>query len=233
MFSLNINWATMCWKITPRARQNASDGPDVARRPYFSHLLSQRRQVPSAAWYQQTSQININCYTESEVYIINLLIKKMIAINNCDLESKNKWIATWKNEKIILNYAYLYNICFKLNVFINCFSPSGKGIENKTSRWFPGEINCFLVRPNKDIFKGRTRRRFSSLSFNLRIRQGSISPAFYEQLFVRKSFELLFCAYVLGLYFFGKRKLAQKLLIKCWWNWLKVSISPSTWCKLN
>ena len=38
--------------------------------------------------------------------------------------------------------------------------------------------------------------------------------------FVQKSFEQLFCSYSIGLYFFGKRKLAQKLLLKCWWNWL-------------
>ena len=37
--------------------------------------------------------------------------------------------------------------------------------------------------------------------------------------FVQKSFEHLFCTYILGLYSFGARKLAQKLLVKCWWNW--------------
>ena len=37
--------------------------------------------------------------------------------------------------------------------------------------------------------------------------------------FVQKSFEQLFCTYILGLYFFGTRKLAQKLLVKCWWNY--------------
>ncbi len=28
-----------------------------------------------------------------------------------------------------------------------------------------------------------------------------------------------FCAYILGLYFFGHKNSAQKLLLKCWWNW--------------
>ena len=31
--------------------------------------------------------------------------------------------------------------------------------------------------------------------------------------------EQLFCTYILGLYMFGARKLAHKLLVKCWWNW--------------
>ena len=35
--------------------------------------------------------------------------------------------------------------------------------------------------------------------------------------FVRKCFAQLFCTYGLG---FGETKLAQKLLVKCWWNWL-------------
>ena len=36
--------------------------------------------------------------------------------------------------------------------------------------------------------------------------------------FVRKSFEQLFCTYILGLYIFGASQLAHKLLVKCWWN---------------
>ena len=51
-----------------------------------------------------------------------------------------------------------------------------------------------------------------------------ISPEFYEQLFCTKGFEQLFCTYSLGWYFFGKRKLEQKLLVKCWWIWLLVPI---------
>ena len=46
-----------------------------------------------------------------------------------------------------------------------------------------------------------------------------ISPTFYEQLFCTKvwraAFLYLHCRFVL----FGTRKLAQKLLIKCRWNW--------------
>ena len=37
--------------------------------------------------------------------------------------------------------------------------------------------------------------------------------------FVQKCFAQLFCIYSLGLYFFGKWKSAQKLLVNCWWNW--------------
>ena len=43
---------------------------------------------------------------------------------------------------------------------------------------------------------------------------------FKSSFFVPKSFEQLFCTYGLGFYFFCKRKLAQKLCVKCWWNWL-------------
>ena len=41
--------------------------------------------------------------------------------------------------------------------------------------------------------------------------------------FVRKYFGQLLCAHSLGLYFFGKKKLAQKLRVKCRWNWLLFS----------
>jgi hypothetical protein len=37
--------------------------------------------------------------------------------------------------------------------------------------------------------------------------------------YIRKLCTQLFCAYVLGLYFTGARLLAQKLRVKCWWNW--------------
>ena len=42
---------------------------------------------------------------------------------------------------------------------------------------------------------------------------------FTSSFFVGKCFEKLFCTYIVGLYFFVARKLAQTLLIKCWWNW--------------
>ena len=41
-----------------------------------------------------------------------------------------------------------------------------------------------------------------------------------------------FCTCGLGLYFFGKRKLVQKRLIKCWWNWLLGLISPTIYKQL-
>ena len=44
---------------------------------------------------------------------------------------------------------------------------------------------------------------------------------FMSSFFIQKSFEQFFCTYILGLYFFGKRKLAQKLCVTCWWNWLQ------------
>ena len=40
----------------------------------------------------------------------------------------------------------------------------------------------------------------------------------------RKSFEQLFSTHNFGLYFLGKRKFANKLLVKCWWNWLLESM---------
>ncbi len=39
--------------------------------------------------------------------------------------------------------------------------------------------------------------------------------------FVQKLYEQLFCSFILGLYFFLNNKLVEKLLLKCWWNWLK------------
>ncbi len=53
-------------------------------------------------------------------------------------------------------------------------------------------------------------------------RQVSISSTFYEQLFVQKCFAQLFSNYSLALWLFGQRISAQKLLVKCWWNWLLV-----------
>ncbi len=46
----------------------------------------------------------------------------------------------------------------------------------------------------------------------------SISPTFCS-FFVQKFCTQLFCTYILSLYFFGARVVAQKVLIKCWWNW--------------
>ncbi len=42
---------------------------------------------------------------------------------------------------------------------------------------------------------------------------------FMSSFFKQKFFVQLLYAYNLRSYFFGKRILAQKLLIKCWWNW--------------
>ncbi len=42
---------------------------------------------------------------------------------------------------------------------------------------------------------------------------------FGRSFFVRKFRAQLFCTYILCLYLFGARILAQKLLLKCWWNW--------------
>jgi len=42
--------------------------------------------------------------------------------------------------------------------------------------------------------------------------------------FIQKFFAQLWCAYNLGLQFFGEGILAQKLLIKCWWNWHQVDL---------
>jgi len=53
----------------------------------------------------------------------------------------------------------------------------------------------------------------------------SISPTFYEKIFVQMNFARLFFTHTLALKFFGKIILVQKLVVKCWWNWQKVSIS--------
>jgi hypothetical protein len=46
----------------------------------------------------------------------------------------------------------------------------------------------------------------------------SFHQYFMSSFFIPKFFAHLLCAYNLGLLFFGKRILAQKLLIKCWWK---------------
>jgi len=46
---------------------------------------------------------------------------------------------------------------------------------------------------------------------------------FTSSFFVRKCFAKLFSNYSLALKFFDSRISAQKLLIKCWWNWLQES----------
>jgi len=49
-------------------------------------------------------------------------------------------------------------------------------------------------------------------------------------IFVRKCF-WCFALINLALYFFGAQILAQKLLLKCWWNWLKVTYLSCTTAK--
>ena len=51
----------------------------------------------------------------------------------------------------------------------------------------------------------------------------SISPTFYKQLFHTKVLTAALRTYIVGLNFFGTRKLAQKLFVKCWWNWPQMS----------
>jgi len=59
--------------------------------------------------------------------------------------------------------------------------------------------------------------------------QGPILPTFYEQLFGTKSImcSLSVLKVWVSNFFLGERKLAKKLLVKCWWNWLQGSISPT------
>ncbi len=49
---------------------------------------------------------------------------------------------------------------------------------------------------------------------------------FMSSFFIRKLYVKFFCTWNLASYFFGARKFAEKLLFKCWWNWLHMSISP-------
>jgi hypothetical protein len=53
---------------------------------------------------------------------------------------------------------------------------------------------------------------------------GQFHQDFTDSFFVLKLCAKLFCTYILGLYFFGKRISAEKLLVKCWWNWHKVNV---------
>ncbi len=46
---------------------------------------------------------------------------------------------------------------------------------------------------------------------------GQFHQHFIHGFFVRKCLEQIFCTYILGLYFFGKKVAAPKLLLKCWW----------------
>ncbi len=51
----------------------------------------------------------------------------------------------------------------------------------------------------------------------------STSPTFSEQLYHMKVFFIAFLWFRIGFELFGKRISAQKLHIKCWWNWLLVN----------
>ena len=106
--------------------------------------------------------------------------------------------------------------------------------------------NNFLLHLNKvNILTARMKNRNSELNFyilfsclllsyqNRKTFQSFIprisfklTPSLYQfhqhftsSFLLQKSFEQLFCTYGLGLYFFGTRKWAQMLNIKCWWNW--------------
>jgi len=69
--------------------------------------------------------------------------------------------------------------------------------------------------------------------------QVSISSTLFPHLFVQKCFLHLYSNYSLSLQFFGPRILAQKLLIKCWWNWpqgvnfINVLQAAFTWIDLK
>ena len=79
---------------------------------------------------------------------------------------------------------------------------------------------------------------FSLIDFHLffsnRLSRCQFLQHFTSSFFVRKSFGQLFCTYGLGLYIFGTRILAQKLLVKCWWNWPQFAdehgeVCPAKW----
>ena len=54
-----------------------------------------------------------------------------------------------------------------------------------------------------------------------RIRQVSISSTFKSTCYIRKCLAQPLSNLSLAFAIFGKRVSAQKLLVKCWWNWLK------------
>jgi len=61
----------------------------------------------------------------------------------------------------------------------------------------------------------------------------SVSPTFNVQLFCMKVFCTAFLHLQFGFVIFWKKHvLAQNLLVKCWWNWIKVSISPKFYKQL-
>jgi len=55
---------------------------------------------------------------------------------------------------------------------------------------------------------------------------------FTRNFFTWKCFSKLFFSYSLALQFFGAKILAQKLLVKCWWNWLLGLISSTFYALL-
>jgi len=58
-----------------------------------------------------------------------------------------------------------------------------------------------------------------------------ISPTFYEQLLVRKSFAPFFCAYsTLVFAIFVKRQSSQKSLVKCWRYLLRCQLHQHSTC---
>ncbi len=88
----------------------------------------------------------------------------------------------------------------------------------------------FIVNSHFSIF-GWMKKLFKANQFctkvflSARTNFANILP-FYKQLFhISTTFMCFQLAFVI---FLAKKKLAQKLLVKCWWNWLQVV----TWTKI-
>ena len=77
---------------------------------------------------------------------------------------------------------------------------------------------CFLIFGLKNIGTKYAQKMLKRIT-----NQVSISSLFYTAFFAWKCFTQLFSTYILVLYYFGEKILAQKLLMKCWWNWLQTN----------
>jgi len=91
------------------------------------------------------------------------------------------------------------------------------------SRWFPSqrmtERHSIAFSPNVT----------TTMVWRHHFIKVSIQPTFYDllSLTILRKFFAAFIVLQFGIVIFFKRKLVQKLLVKCWWNWLQMSVSPT------
>ena len=93
--------------------------------------------------------------------------------------------------------------------------------------WWRGQINAVWCHNHCTSYK-KLPLNIHDSSFTLLACQ--FHQHFTRIFYIQMWFAQLLCAYKMGLLLFGKRKSAQKLLIKCWWNWLLVLTLLRCWC---